>query len=626
MSDVDEVKRRTDIVEVVGKTVQLRKAGRNLSGLCPFHHEKTPSFIVNPDRQTWHCFGACSTGGDVITFIERAEGLDFRQALESLARQAGVELRDRPKERSKAEGSRRLQTLLASAAAFYHRALLAAPEAEEARAYAGRRGLTGETLETFEIGYAAAEWAPLRDDLLRLGFREAELVQSGLAIDGQSGPYPRFRDRLLFPLRDETGACVGFGGRSLDDSQPKYLNTPQSEVFDKGGMLYGLHLAKPAIREADRAVIVEGYMDVIATHQADFQNVVASMGTALTERQVALLKRYTRKLVVAMDADEAGLEAAQRSPHVVMGGDLKQPTLEGMSRLGTMLSRRFEIDLRIAPLPDALDPDDLVRSDPERWRTLIESAQPWSEFLIDRALARAGDGARDLAVLVREVAPIIAAAGDGVEQAVYIQRLATRVGVGEEVLTKAFARRPSAQQRRRPAQPASPPAPSRPPRTDPGDGAEQFLVALLLRYPEVDRQTKLDESAISDAQLRRILDEYRRDYDLDRLQEEDDLKAGVQQLLEIRVPPLAVESAAAAVQDAMRRLERRRLREMKSLETVQIAHLEEQVGARRVVEALLSEDAGASERLDDQEEELERLRGTLMTSRALHLQETNPLP
>ncbi|MFQ6020173.1 MAG: DNA primase, partial [Dehalococcoidia bacterium] len=395
MNTIEDVKARLDIVEVIGQYVQLQKAGRNLKAPCPFHTERTPSFIVSPERQSWHCFGACGSGGDVFSFVMRKEGLDFGQALRLLAEKAGVAL---PERRQEAEDGRweRLHQANEAAGQYFHHLLLNSEAGKAARQYLERRGIDDGTAQEFLLGYAPPGWEVLRNHQQERGFLEEELLAAGLLVEGESGPHDRFRHRLMFPIRDVKGRIIGFGGRSLDDSLPKYLNTPQTAAFDKGSTLYALERARDAIRRERRAVIVEGYMDAIAAHQHGFTNVVASMGTALTERQVRLLKRYTRNLVLALDADAAGSEAALRGHEVATEAarQAEEPevvpvlTWRGLVRYQEAVS----LDLRVAELPPERDPDDVIRSDPEAWRELIVAAKPVLDYKFEAIAARTDRG------------------------------------------------------------------------------------------------------------------------------------------------------------------------------------------------------------------------------------------
>ncbi len=285
MSAVDEIKQRLDIVEVISSYVTLKKAGRNYKGLCPFHAEKTPSFVVFPDTQSWHCFGACGTGGDVFSFIEQQENLDFPGALRLLARRAGVSLKPRTEaDAAQDKLKKRLHEINERAAEYFHNLLLNSTEGQTARNYLSQREINRETLSRFQLGYALDDWQALSDYLQGRGYKPDDLLTAGLIIEREGGGhYDRFRGRLIIPIRDERGGVVGFGARALDDSPPKYINSPQTPAFDKSTLLFGLDLAKGTIRREGLAVIAEGYMDVLTAHQHGITNVVASMGTALTE-------------------------------------------------------------------------------------------------------------------------------------------------------------------------------------------------------------------------------------------------------------------------------------------------------------------------------------------------------
>ena len=280
---IAEIKQRLDIESVVGETVRLSRAGRNLKGLCPFHSEKTPSFVVYPKDGSYHCFG-CGASGDIFNFLMRTEGLDFRGALEKLAGKAGVEIKPRNEQAAAEDRAReRLKEACAAAASFYQNLLLNHPAAGPARAYAEKRGITPSTTETFQIGFAPDSFDALGNYLLGRGYTSAELVEAGLVAERDSGGhYDRFRNRLVFPIRDAKGSVVGFGGRALGGTTPKYLNSPQSTIFDKSTILYGFDLARPHVQRSGQVVIVEGYMDVVIAHQAGQNNVVGTIGTALT--------------------------------------------------------------------------------------------------------------------------------------------------------------------------------------------------------------------------------------------------------------------------------------------------------------------------------------------------------
>jgi DNA primase len=428
MGVVDEIKERLDIVDVIGAYVPLQKAGRYYRALCPFHAEKTPSFYVFPDSQRWHCFGACGEGGDIFTFVMKREGWDFATALEELARRAGVVLRPRTPEQARMdEENARLQAAVAEAARYYHHLLLHAPEAARAREYLARRGLSSETILRFQLGYSLPAWDALRAHLTGRGFTPAELVRAGLLVEREDGStYDRFRDRLMIPIRDPHGTTVGFGARTLEaEGVPKYINSPQTPLFDKGRLLFGLDMARDAIRREECVVVVEGYMDVMQAHQAGFGNVVAQMGTALTETQVRLLKRYTRRLILALDPDAAGIQATLRGLEVAREAMDRELTPVFNPRGLVGFERRLGAEIRVLTLPPGNDPDDLIRQDPARWPALVRESLPVVEFVLGQLLRQTDlEDAKGRARVVEAMLPLLRDVGDPVERETYAQKVA----------------------------------------------------------------------------------------------------------------------------------------------------------------------------------------------------------
>mgnify|MGYP001136962833 CR=1 FL=1 len=434
MSVIDEIKDRLDVVEVISSYVPLQKSGRNYKALCPFHSEKTPSFVVFPDSQRWHCFGACSEGGDVFTFVMKREGWDFRTALEELARRAGVELRPRtPAQAQAEEKADRLREILAVAAKYYHHLLRHAPEAEVARAYVARRGLSEETVERFLLGYSLPGWERTRAHLTEQGYSVEELIEAGLLVQREdgSGGYDRFRDRLMIPIRDAKGHVIGFGARTLDpEGVPKYINSPQTKLFDKSRTLYGLDLARQAIRREEQAIIVEGYMDVMQANQAGFANVVAQMGTALTEPQLRQLQRYTHRLVLALDPDAAGVQATLRGVEVAREVLEKEwePVFDPRGLVGH--EARLGAEIRVLKLPRGQDPDDLIREDVERWAALAEQAIPVVDFYLQLLLEETDlDDTKAKAQVVDALLPVLQAVANPVERQDYVQKVARALRV-----------------------------------------------------------------------------------------------------------------------------------------------------------------------------------------------------
>lgn len=417
-----EIKSKLPVLDVVGETVALKRAGSAYKGLCPFHAEKTPSFIVSPDRETWHCFG-CGEGGDIFTFLMRRDGMDFREALARLAEKAGVELSERTAREDRR--NRRLREALEAAIAWYREVLLQAHQAERARGYLDERGFTTETLERFTIGYAPNTWEALTRRLIGRGFSNEELVGAGLASpSNRGGVIDKFRGRIIIPIRDASGRAVGLGGRILPDAEgPKYLNSPAGPLFDKSRTLYGIDLAKQAIRREKLAVIVEGYTDVMAAHQAGFANVVASLGTALTAGQVALANRYADAVALAYDVDVAGEAATQRGL---------------LEELGGVVSK-----VRVIRIPAGKDPDELIRTEPDGWRRAIDEAEELLPYFMRRA---AGDfdmrQPHGRSAYTRRMLDLLRRIPDRVERDSYVPQLASLAGIDERVLREELARGP----------------------------------------------------------------------------------------------------------------------------------------------------------------------------------------
>jgi DNA primase len=426
---VSEVRDRADIVEIVGQQVQLKKAGRNFKGLCPFHQEKTPSFIVFPDSQNFHCFG-CGKGGDAFTYLMLTENIDFREALTELSEKVGVPLESTAPTKSEPDPRRqKMLELCNSAALFYSNILHESTRGEPGRAFVRDRGIDEQTVRKFRLGYAPEGWDNLTAYLTNRGADLEMAAEIGLLQTRDSGGYyDRFRHRALFPICDRNGDVVGFGGRAFGDEQPKYLNSPQSPIFDKSRLLYGLDLARDAIRDEDAVVIVEGYMDVITAHQFEYANVVGAMGTSVTETQVDLLKRMTKRIVIALDADAAGELAAMRSIDSLHSSLQTSETIVPDPRTMFRIGKRLDAEIKIAELPTGADPDDTIRADPAQWRTLIEDATPYVAFLIDRT-ARSIDP-NDAAAkrqAVDRLTPVLQLIPDEIEQSHYIQRLSRRL-------------------------------------------------------------------------------------------------------------------------------------------------------------------------------------------------------
>ena len=514
-----EIKSRLPVADVVGETVQLRKAGTTLKGLCPFHGEKTPSFVVTPARDTWHCFG-CGKGGDVFAFVMERDGLGFPEARRLLAARAGVELDDKV---SREDARRaRLHAVVEAAVAFYHAVLMSSKAGERGLAYLRERGFTDDTIVKHQLGWAPAGWDQL---VTKLGQRRdispGELIEVGLARPRQrgSGAYDFFRERVLFPIRDANGHAIGLGGRVLPDAAaegagPKYLHTGATPLFDKSRTLYLVDRAKSAIRKSGQAVIVEGYTDALMAHQAGFENVVASLGTALTPGQVALLIRYGKargdgrgelSIALAYDVDAAGEKA----------GTLGAASLEALIRQLARDDAGVELDdVRVVRLPEGKDPDEVLRETPAAWGDAIRDARPIVDHLID-TYARVHDlrtpGGR--ARFVEAVLPTIRHLPNPVLRDAYLGRLRQVSGVEESTLREAA--------RQQAAKEAADPRQNGQNGHNGSDGANRLSVEAILASPDTLRVadilrtiTRSEAELLTLTLLRddahdRILDEHR---------------------------------------------------------------------------------------------------------------------
>ena len=603
MTLVDEIKARVDIVDLVGEGVQLRQSGRRHTALCPFHAERTPSFVVDPSRQTWHCFGACSEGGDIFSWVMKREGVDFREALRALADRAGLPLTPLDARAEEEQKRReRLRSANETAATFYRTQLLREPEADEARAYVEARGLSDEVSEAFAVGYAPDRGDALLGYLSARGFSSAEAVAAGLALEGERGHVDRFRGRLVFPIRDGRGRCVGFGGRILQGGGAKYLNTAQTDVFDKSSLLYGLDRAREAIRRADQAIIVEGYMDVIAAHQHGQLNVLASLGTALTEKQVALIKPLTRNIRLALDPDAAGAAATLRGIETTSEamGTAKVPDVAALSqsaraewlahtpraeRFATITARRLvslqdelAADIRIIALPPGQDPDTLIRRDPERWATLVREAPPFLDYRFARAkAARELRLPRERAALVEELLPLVGAITEPVVREEYLQRLAGQARVDTRELRRRMAESAGQPARRSRAAAAAPATAQAPP--PPSDSLASFLLKLVVARPEVVAEIGAETAElIDDGVARELLRRRLAATDVETWQSElgPALRDYLEPLQEAAsdLAPFSSEQACQAARQTVARLRERRLREVLRLQSQTIAEHE----------------------------------------------------
>jgi DNA primase len=499
MSVVDEIKARLDVVDVISSYISLQKAGRNYKALCPFHSEKTPSFTVNPERQSWRCFGACNEGGDIFSFVMKIEGYDFKEALQVLAKRAGVELEEpSPQSKAKQEAEDRLRGLLAAAADFYHQLLLHDQRAGFARDYVfNQRGLKPETVDAFQLGFAPDGWDNTLKHFQAEGYTLEEMLAASLLTENDRGRvYDRFRNRFVIPIRDARGHTLGFGARALaKDDIPKYLNSSQGPLFDKSQLLYGLDMARRDIRETETVVVVEGYMDVIQAHQSGYRNVVAQMGTALTEAQVQQVARYAERLILALDTDAAGQQATMRGLDVVReslaGAGEQTVVMEPQHMMRT--AGKLSLDVRVLQLPDGKDPDDFVRAYPEQWPDVVAAAQPLIDYVIDVGTQDLSPAAtiQERERVARQLLPLLTATENDLTRQTNVQQLARRLRIAEQTLLNWASRAQDVNRRRiAPAQPrpATSPQnmPNRPqrPQSDPGRATERYCIACLLQHPD----------------------------------------------------------------------------------------------------------------------------------------------
>jgi DNA primase len=462
VTTIDEVKAKIDIVDLVSEAgVKLRHTGRNYTGFCPFHDNKhTPAFVVWPESGTWRCFGQCNEGGDIFKFVMKREGIDFKEALNKLADRAGVKIETIERESPQIkEAHEHLRVLLEDAVIYYRSQLF---NNKEILTYLReKRRLTDLTIETFGLGYAPHGYDNLLKHFLPKGFSQQELIDAGMlsvrdsdsqasADRNESRAYDRFRNRIMIPIRDENGKMAGFGARIVDPNDiPKFLNSPETPIFSKGRILYGLDRARKPIRAADQAVIVEGYLDVIALHQAGYENVVSPMGTALTEDQLRLLKKLSRRIVLALDPDTAGQKAVLRGLDAARSAMDREGEL-GFDARGLLRNEaRLQADLRVASMPDELDPDEIVARDKDEWKRLIENAKPIVTHVMESLAV--GQNLNDAKVknqIAAQVLPLIEDLPSPIERDTYRQALARMLRVDESTLTGAHA--PGPVMRRKP--------------------------------------------------------------------------------------------------------------------------------------------------------------------------------
>ena len=422
MDDLELIKQKINVVDLVGEYLPLKKTGVNFKANCPFHNEKTPSFVVSPERGIWHCFG-CDKGGDIFKFVMEKEGIDFKEALEILAQKAGVVLKNNGSNKTKGINERILELNL-KASQFFSYILTEHELGKRPLEYLTKRGLTPETIKQFGLGYAPKNWEAVCGFLRKRGFTDEELIQSGIAVPSKKSCYDRFRGRIVFPLIDTRGRIIGFSGRVLDDSQPKYINTPQTPVFDKGKFLLGLSLSRDAIREKKTAILVEGEMDMIMSYQSGIKNIVASKGTALTSDQINLIKKYTDTIALCFDTDLAGDEASRR---------------------GIEMAEALGLNIKVVEIEGGKDPGEICLKDPKLWEKAVESAVPIYDYYLQSVEKRYDlKTAFGKKKAFEELLPIWKRISDSLTREHYVEKLAALLMVKEDVVRKGIKEQPIA--------------------------------------------------------------------------------------------------------------------------------------------------------------------------------------
>ncbi len=463
MDELDLIKEKINVVDLIQEYIPVKKAGVNYKANCPFHNEKSPSFVISPERGIWKCFG-CGKGGDIFKFIVEKEGVEFGEAVEILAKRAGITLQR--KKSAKSNTRDRLFEANAKASEFFHFLLTEHKLGKPALEYLQKRGLTDETIKLFQLGYAPNSWQSLAHFLTKRGFTRKELVDAGLLIESRSNGYDRFRGRIMYPFVDVKGQYMGMSGRVLGKGEPKYLNTPQTQVFDKGNSLFGLNLTKADIRSKKMAIIVEGEMDMIMSYQSGVKNIVASKGTALTTGQIELIKKYTETVALCFDKDLAGDAAARR---------------------GIEMADQAGLQIKIIQIPDGKDPADTCQKDPELWKEAVQNAQSIYDYYLESSQKRfnpkTAEGKRAIG---RELMPIWAKITDPMTSEHYIQKLAALLSVDDKFLKveiKKSTQQGAPTYKTVAQQPVAPGRPAIGAFRSRQELLEEYLMSLLLRIP-----------------------------------------------------------------------------------------------------------------------------------------------
>lgn len=464
MDPVEEIKSKIDLVDFISEYVELRQSGTSWRGVCPFHQEKTPSFFVSPEKQIYHCFG-CGLGGDVFAFLQEIEGIDFPEALRILAKRAGVEIKEY--NRQSISPKTKLFDICHWSAEFYHKILLESSLAKPAEEYLKKRGLNKKIIKEFKIGFSPDKWDTLHQFLIKRGFKNQEIESAGLVVKSKKGGfYDRFRQRIIFPLSDAHGQIVGFTSRILPsaekDDVPKYINTPETPIYNKSRILYGLDKAKLEAKQKDQIILVEGNMDVLACHQFGFINTVCTSGTALTQDQIKILERYTKNIVLAFDVDLAGQAATQRSIDLLLNQGL---------------------NVKVLNLSQGKDPDEFIRSDLKGWKESLKKPQAIMEYYFSLAFKDKDlKSIEDKKTISRQLLPLINKLGDPVEKNLWIRRLSDDLGVSEISLCEAL------EKSKKPVSFSSSKSENSSQKISGEQKAGERFLALIIHFPEIGKK------------------------------------------------------------------------------------------------------------------------------------------
>ena len=565
LTQISDIKDKIDLVEYVSKHVTLQKSGQNFKANCPFHQEKTPSFYVFPDKQTWRCFGACADGGDVFNFVMKVQNFEFSAALQQLADETGVVLRARDKEQE--ETSSTLKSINQIASEFFSETLLS-PQGKGVMEYLSNRNIDSDTIESFGLGFSLSDNKTLTNRLLDIGHKDEDLISAGICRRNDMGQLSEvFRGRLMIPIRIRNGDIAGFGARTLDNRQPKYLNSPQTPIFDKSRILYGIDKAYRTIQKDNTVVVVEGYMDAIRAHKHGYSNVVASMGTALTSYQVDQIKVMAENVIMALDSDAAGQQATIRnldsSWKVFQNGAVAKRNSRDILR-----SSKNPV-IKIASMPNGEDPDDVINRSTEEWDKIVEHAKPMFSFLMESLGDMHGkDDARSKTQLVESLAPIIFSVSDPIEQEEYVESLREYLEVKETTLLAALRNAREKQTSRGPRYQKEVEIADNADNYISNDPLEAFCLKILLNVPNKESYMEhIKEEYFNVPENKTILSmiSQNRETELAKIESGEVLNA-ISYINAQNVPPMNIPDQGQALRQTINRLEDRYLKNIKSEE------------------------------------------------------------